>query len=320
VLQVGPDGVRHRVIEGHERFGDTETGAVVLERVRFAGDQSAVLQHGEGVGEVAGLAAEAGGDATAARVTRRDRRQDGVVEAGVAQLGLVGEEVARLAGDRAGRGEDRPHHPVVEVVRVRRGVIASELPAVGGGAADDRVDLHGGGRVVDSPELRGQLVRAAAGWHVRDRGARRWRRAPVRPCPCRGPAGCRRPRASRRRRAGPVRGCARRRLRRGGAATRRRPPRRRRSRSRPWPGTGPAGGMSCPGAADRRRRPAWPRPAWRRRSVSVRPTRCELPYVSPAFRVAARPAGRCGGWAGRLVVISLGRLHPAVAGPFGYGE
>ncbi|WP_308190650.1 hypothetical protein [Streptomyces sp. HPF1205] len=157
-LQIGPDGAHDRVVEGDQRFVDAEAGAVVLEGVRLAGDQAALLQDGEGVSEVTGFAAQVRGDASSVGVARRDGGEHRVVEGGVVEFGLVGEKVAGFAEQRAGGGEDRAQHPRVEVLGAGRGVVAGELATVSGGAADDRVDPQSGDRIIDPPEFGGQLV------------------------------------------------------------------------------------------------------------------------------------------------------------------
>ena len=52
VLQIGPDRPHDGVVEGDQRFGDPERAAVLSEGVRLPGDQSAVLQDVQRVGEV----------------------------------------------------------------------------------------------------------------------------------------------------------------------------------------------------------------------------------------------------------------------------
>lgn len=104
VLQVGPDRAHDGVVEGDQRLGDAETGAVVLEGVRLAGDEPAILQDGERVGEIAGLAAEIGGNAATAGVSRRDRAEHRVVEARVVQLGLLAQQHPSFPEQRAAGG------------------------------------------------------------------------------------------------------------------------------------------------------------------------------------------------------------------------
>jgi hypothetical protein len=81
-----------------------------------------------------------------------------VVQGGVADLAFLGKQVARLAEQRDLGVEHGTDDPVVEIAQVTRCVTPDELPAVGGGAADDRVDEDGKPRIGDSPELRGEPV------------------------------------------------------------------------------------------------------------------------------------------------------------------
>jgi len=60
-----------------------------------------------------------------------------MVERRIADIRLLGEQVPRLSKQRTVRVEHRAHHPGVEVGRGGRGIVADELPAVGGRAADN---------------------------------------------------------------------------------------------------------------------------------------------------------------------------------------
>ncbi len=79
------------MIEGQERFGDPEVGPVVPEDIGFTGDHAAVLEDGQRMCQVTGFAAQVGGDAAAAAVAGRDRREHRMVQTRVAQVRFVGE-------------------------------------------------------------------------------------------------------------------------------------------------------------------------------------------------------------------------------------
>jgi len=157
-FEVAPVGAHDGVVEGDEGFGDAVGGAVAAEGVGFVADETHVFEDVEGVGEVGGFAAEVVGDAAACGVAVGDGGQDGVVERGVMEVGLFGEEVAGFAEEGAGGVEDGAGDPVVEVVGAGRGVALGEFAAVSGGAADDGVGEGGGMRVGDVPELGGKAV------------------------------------------------------------------------------------------------------------------------------------------------------------------
>ncbi|MGW5639097.1 hypothetical protein [Streptomyces sp. NPDC003832] len=90
-------GADHRVVERDQGLGDAVRAAVVAERVRLHGEQSAALEHGQRPGDVGGLASHRARDAPAGVVAGRHRREHGVVERAVAYVGFgVQQELGRV--------------------------------------------------------------------------------------------------------------------------------------------------------------------------------------------------------------------------------
>jgi hypothetical protein len=158
VLEIGPDGPHHRMVESDQRLGDPERAAVFLEHIWLADDQAAVLQDVQRVREIARFAADVGGDAAPGAVALRDGGEHRVVQADVSQVGFVREQIARLAEQGTGRVQHGPRDPAVEVLRPRGRVVAYELPPVRGGAPGDGVYLEGQHGILDAPELGGEPV------------------------------------------------------------------------------------------------------------------------------------------------------------------
>ena len=75
-----------------------------------------------------------------------------MVQRRVADLGLLGEQVAGFPEQRSLRVQHGPDHPGVEVGQARRGVSPHQLPAVGRRATDHRMHQHGQPGVGDLPE------------------------------------------------------------------------------------------------------------------------------------------------------------------------
>src|SRR5690348_10984698 len=119
-----------------------------------------------------GLAPYVVGDAAARGVARRDRAEYRVVERGFPDVGLLGEEVPRLAEKRDRQIQHGAADPVVEVSTGGGYIVGDELRPVGGRAPGDGMDQDGQSWiVVNAPETRRrpeierrdeQLERAAA--------------------------------------------------------------------------------------------------------------------------------------------------------------
>ena len=129
-FQVGPPGPHDRLVERDERLGDAVARPPGPEHVGLLGHEAGVLEHVERVRDVGRLTADVVRDAAPRLVPRGDRGQHRVVERRVADVRLLREQVPCLAEQRAIRVEHRAHHPGVEVVRARRGIVTDELPAV----------------------------------------------------------------------------------------------------------------------------------------------------------------------------------------------
>ena len=158
VLEIGPDGAHHRVVEGNQRLRDPERAAVFLEHIWLANDQTAVLQDVQRVREVTRFPPDVRGDAAPGAVAFRDGGEHRAIQADVPQVGFIRQQVTRLTEQGTGRVKDGPRDPAVEVVRSRGCIVAHELSPVRGGAPRDGVHLDGQHRVLDAPELGGEPV------------------------------------------------------------------------------------------------------------------------------------------------------------------
>lgn len=88
-------------------------------------------------------------------VSLRDRREDRVIEGGVTDAGLLGQQIPALTEERCPPVEDGTDHPSVEVLDRFRPVAQHELVPVGRGAADDRMEHRRQPRIRYAPEFGG---------------------------------------------------------------------------------------------------------------------------------------------------------------------
>ena len=86
--------------------------------------------------DLVGLPADIAGDSAGSVISLGDGREHGVIQRRVADLGLLGEQVAGFPEERSLRIQHGSDHPGVEVSEVRVGVFAQELPPVSGSSAD----------------------------------------------------------------------------------------------------------------------------------------------------------------------------------------
>src|SRR5215470_10110865 len=108
------------------------------------------------MGQVSRLAAKVVGDPTTCHVARGDGGQHRMVERDVVEVGLLSEQIATLAKERAGGVEHRTNDPRVEIVGAARSVTLSEFAAVGRGATNNSMSEHGGPQVDDPPKPGGK--------------------------------------------------------------------------------------------------------------------------------------------------------------------
>ncbi len=80
--------------------------------------------------------ADIAGDSARGVIPLGDGREHRMVQRRVADLGLLGEQVAGFPEERGLRIEHAPDHPGVKVSEVGRGVFAPELAPVSGSSAD----------------------------------------------------------------------------------------------------------------------------------------------------------------------------------------
>jgi hypothetical protein len=95
------------VVEADERFGDPVRGAVLAEHVRVAAEQPGVFEDVDGMGDVGGPARQITGHAAPGGVAVGDGREDGQIQGGVAEIGLLGQQVTGLTEERCLRIEHR---------------------------------------------------------------------------------------------------------------------------------------------------------------------------------------------------------------------
>ncbi|GAB3994055.1 hypothetical protein GCM10029992_07400 [Glycomyces albus] len=95
-LPVGPVRAQDRLIERDERLVHAVYGPVLAERVRLSAKQPRILQDMQRVSDIAGLAADIGGDAAAGGVARGHGGEHGVVQPRIADVGLLAQQVASL--------------------------------------------------------------------------------------------------------------------------------------------------------------------------------------------------------------------------------
>ncbi len=126
-----------RLVEADQRLGDPVAGPAAADQVGFAHDQPGILEHVQRVAELVGSPAGVAGDAAVGPVAAGDGGQHGMVDRRAADIGLLGEQVARLAEQRHLRVQHGARHPRVEVTGPRGYVAADEFPPVGGGTADN---------------------------------------------------------------------------------------------------------------------------------------------------------------------------------------
>ncbi len=75
-LQLVPHRPHDRVIEANQRFGDAEGGPVVPEDVGISEQQSYILEHIQGVGDIGSFSFQVIGDSAASRVPVGHRTQN----------------------------------------------------------------------------------------------------------------------------------------------------------------------------------------------------------------------------------------------------
>jgi hypothetical protein len=103
------------VIERQQWLVDAEVGPVSAEGIVLAHNQSRVFEDGQGVRQFIALPPHVAGDAAAASVACCDGRQYRVVERGVPQFGLLGQQIAGFEEHRASWRKDCPGDPGIEV-------------------------------------------------------------------------------------------------------------------------------------------------------------------------------------------------------------
>ena len=86
--------------------------------------------------DLVGLPADIAGDSARGVISLGDGREHRMIERRVADLGLLGEQVAGFPEERSLRIQHGPDHPGVKVSEVDGGVFAQELPPVRGSSAD----------------------------------------------------------------------------------------------------------------------------------------------------------------------------------------
>ncbi|GAJ82184.1 hypothetical protein NBRGN_050_00310 [Nocardia brasiliensis NBRC 14402] len=121
-LEITPIHPRDGVIEADQRLSDPVLGAVLPECVLLVCDHADVLQHCQWVREVGRLSGKVARDTAAAGISVGDRGEHRMIERGITEGRLLGEEIPSFAKQGPSRIQHCAHHPVVEVCWARRAV------------------------------------------------------------------------------------------------------------------------------------------------------------------------------------------------------
>src|SRR5712691_3464903 len=99
-LKAGPFRPHDGLVEVDQWLGNSVEPSPAPEDVRFLGDKRTVFEHIERVGQVGRLTAYEIGDAAVSAVSRGYRAKHRVIQGRIADLGFLGQQVARLAKQR----------------------------------------------------------------------------------------------------------------------------------------------------------------------------------------------------------------------------
>jgi hypothetical protein len=135
-FQALPCGSHHSLVEVDQRLGDAVARLPGPEEVGLAHQQLAVFQHRQRVRNLDGLPPDVAGDASPGSGALGDSRQNRVIEGGVPDVGLGGQQVPRFPEERAQRRKHRPADPVVEFRHSGRRRVGKKLPPVSGRPAE----------------------------------------------------------------------------------------------------------------------------------------------------------------------------------------